>query len=557
LLRDKGMKKIAIVFLIVVAMHKTCISQNTWEWAKQIIGTNSNVGSDVATDSENNVYVAGTFIDNATFGNQTFTANCQTMCQTGFVVKYAADGSYNWTNVFSTLNSCFAEKILVDHEDNIIVSGRFDGIIWIGSYQLESQSSQDVFVAKINQQGDVLWVKQGICLDNISIESIAVDNSNNIYAAGRTWNQANFDNLNIPDPGLFIVKFNTDGTPLSVINERGCLASSIAVGDDYSLYLSGIIYSTATIGVDTLEPSGYYHIEYLGNDTDSIYVTPSDLLFVRYDSLGNVVWHRTAYSKGYDDAISSTLDNNSNFYITGSIGDTTNFWGTIIPYSYFSNQFLLKIDSAGNVSWVKKSTPISSEGRIYFTDITYKNDSLYLVGFPWGQSLFGGIVFSSPSNQQNTFIAKLNTDGVGDWLEMDTTNLARSEPLAIVLDENNDFIITGYFEDSVHFGEHYLDAFTNGFANMYVAKMRIGPVGIEETSRIDILIFPNPTTTEITVNGYSPAYLKLCNTLGQKVAEANKSNKLYVGNLPQGLYVLQMFDANGQHVKTEKVIVAK
>ena len=69
-----------------------------------------------------------------------------------------------------------------------------------------------------------------------------------------------------------------------------------------------------------------------------------------------------------------------------------------------------------------------------------------------------------------------------------------------------------------------------------------------------IFVYPNPATTEINVSGYSPAYLKMCDAVGQTVAES-KSNKLYVGNLSQGLYVLQLFDANGQQVKTEKVIV--
>jgi hypothetical protein len=82
------------------------------------------------------------------------------------------------------------------------------------------------------------------------------------------------------------------------------------------------------------------------------------------------------------------------------------------------------------------------------------------------------------------------------------------------------------------------------------------PTGIAETEKHAVHIYPNPATSEITVNGYSLAYIKLCDAVGQTVAES-KSNKLYVGNLSQGLYVLQVFDAKGQPVKTEKVVVAK
>ena len=531
------------------------LSQNSWVWANQILGRSWNQGYDISTDSENNVYVVGFFEDTIQFSNQTFGDGCQYYCQTGFVVKYGYDGTLGWANVFNTSYSSFVEEIAIDHEDNIIIAGTFFGDVWIGPYHLQNPSLQDyVFVAKINPQGDVLWVRQGSCLNQIGITSLAVDNANNIYAAGINWDQANFDNLIVPDAGMFIVKFNANGTPLNVINESGCVAYSIAVADDYNLYLSGKIYATSVLGSDTVEPFGYYQIQYIENDTDTVYVTSSDLLFIRYDSLGNVIWHRSATSKGYNDIRASALDANSNFYVTGTIGDTTNFWGTTVPYNLINKTYLLKLDSLGNVSWVKQSSSISNNGRIYFTDITCKNDFLYLVGIPFEQSSFGGVIFNSPSNKQSTFILKLDTDGNGILLKMDTTNFARNEPRAISIDENDDFLLTGFFEDSVHFDEHYLNAVNNPDLNMFVAKMHIGPIGITETSTISTIIYPNPATEIITIKGDTPARITLCNTIGQTVAEFSNTNQIYVGSLAKGMYVLQLYDIKGELLKTEKVV---
>ncbi len=84
----------------------------------------------------------------------------------------------------------------------------------------------------------------------------------------------------------------------------------------------------------------------------------------------------------------------------------------------------------------------------------------------------------------------------------------------------------------------------------------LGPpvsTGIESEKR-DFRLFPNPATTQLTITGYTPAYLKLCNTLGQTVAEASNTNTLWLGTLPKGLYVLQLFDAKGGLVKAEKVV---
>ncbi len=80
------------------------------------------------------------------------------------------------------------------------------------------------------------------------------------------------------------------------------------------------------------------------------------------------------------------------------------------------------------------------------------------------------------------------------------------------------------------------------------------PIGIEESMNNTITLYPNPATTQLTITGYTPAYLKLCNTLGQTVAEATNTTTLLVGSLPKGLYVLQVFDAKGGLVKAEKVV---
>jgi len=73
----------------------------------------------------------------------------------------------------------------------------------------------------------------------------------------------------------------------------------------------------------------------------------------------------------------------------------------------------------------------------------------------------------------------------------------------------------------------------------------------------EIKLFPNPAVSEITISGFNPAYLRLVNTLGQVVVKANGINQLYVGNLPNGLYVLQLFDGNGKQVKAERIQVTK
>lgn len=78
-------------------------------------------------------------------------------------------------------------------------------------------------------------------------------------------------------------------------------------------------------------------------------------------------------------------------------------------------------------------------------------------------------------------------------------------------------------------------------------------IGINEPENT-FTIYPNPATTELTIVGYNPASLKLCNTLGQTVTEAYNTNKLQIAELSKGLYLLQVFDESGALLKTEKVV---
>ena len=100
-----------------------------------------------------------------------------------------------------------------------------------------------------------------------------------------------------------------------------------------------------------------------------------------------------------------------------------------------------------------------------------------------------------------------------------------------------------------------LFSYAGGIPANRIAKWNPLGIGIlESVNENEVDVFPNPATTQLTISGYTPAYLKLCNTLGQTVAEASNTTTLLLGTLPQGLYVLQLFDAKGGLVRAEKVV---
>lgn len=81
------------------------------------------------------------------------------------------------------------------------------------------------------------------------------------------------------------------------------------------------------------------------------------------------------------------------------------------------------------------------------------------------------------------------------------------------------------------------------------------PVGFEEESTI-IKIYPNPTSEYLNiVNSANENYkYQLVDLKGRELLQSATS-PIAVNNLKTGMYILNIFSENGQHVKTEKVLI--
>jgi hypothetical protein len=179
--------------------------------------------------------------------------------------------------------------------------------------------------------------------------------------------------------------------------------------------------------------------------------------------------------------------------------------------------------------------------------------------------------------------SKYATKNIGAFISQDSISIPTTENIAVVpiINYSGDFIsdtlnwsvvegsffaigdeqylIIGNFKNDIETDTLVFDSINSQWTGAYyyiddVSVTLDTTTGISETEKQNLNVYPNPATTEIIVSGYGPVYLKLCDAVGQTVAEST-SNKVSVAHLSQGLYVLQLFDAKGQQVKIEKVII--
>ncbi len=84
-----------------------------------------------------------------------------------------------------------------------------------------------------------------------------------------------------------------------------------------------------------------------------------------------------------------------------------------------------------------------------------------------------------------------------------------------------------------------------------------GKASSQSTSRADLSVYPNPATEYIAVNdpGESVGFVAVFNLVGKKVKEFEytKGSNLPVGDLPKGMYLVQLQDRQHNVLKTQMV----
>ena len=79
---------------------------------------------------------------------------------------------------------------------------------------------------------------------------------------------------------------------------------------------------------------------------------------------------------------------------------------------------------------------------------------------------------------------------------------------------------------------------------------------MSETKDSELFIYPNPAKEKVTIEGIEATEVEVYNALGRLVKTMQGSNEISVAELPQGVYLLQIADAEGK-VLTVKVAVGR
>jgi hypothetical protein len=128
-------------------------SQGAFLWGRQSAGSDA-WASNVSVDNRNNVYIAGYIKTHATFGS--FTIN-----STGsynYLAKYSSDGEFIWLQHFR-VNCARGIGLKTDDSGNSYLSGTFFNWMQFDNLTLSSKGGYDIYYLKINSEGNLSWLR--------------------------------------------------------------------------------------------------------------------------------------------------------------------------------------------------------------------------------------------------------------------------------------------------------------------------------------------------------------------------------------------------------------
>jgi hypothetical protein len=336
-------------------------------WAAGFGGTSDEAGTAVAADDQGNFYLAGTFSSRSiTFGSHTIQNKGD---KDGFLVKINPGKEVEWAVGIGTLADDEITGIAVDSHSNIYVTG--------------NMSNNGIFVARIDQNGNVLWERkgtgQGEFFAYVRSNAIAVDDENNCYITGGFYERLVFDGNNtITSSRDQQYGYYQNNAFLAKYDQHGNFIDAVAIADFYNG--QNICFSFDKLYV------GGSKIEYgMGWGWP---LAHSEIYLCKYNTDLSQAWLRSAGGltlyHSLDIPLGISSDENGNIYQTGSFFSEGIKFGPDSLENHFNKDyyyrqvFVFKYDSLGNPVWGKDAGGIHCEAGRAIQVVS--EDNFYLSG---------------------------------------------------------------------------------------------------------------------------------------------------------------------------------
>ena len=395
--------------VVAVLFFSFCANSQT-NWLKRYGGVVHEEILDAATDSNGDIISVGYFSGPTTIGttNLTPTGNSDIL-----VMKTSSAGNVIWAIKAGGTGPDRAYSVAVDNGGNSYITGYFYTSATFGSFTITGQD-RDVFAAKIDANGNFLWVQTCGGQYGDTGYGIGVDQFQNVYITGQyrgngTFGPDNFVSTIDPVSGgnsydFFLSKLDPLGNfswtreAKAKYDDRGL---SLAIDDQNNVYVVGQF--SDTIIFQNVHNNQSMNAGFL----------------IKYDPLGNEIWfdkYRAAQVLLYD-----VKWQDNNIYLTGDFKGNMQVTDANGNHNFSSsgdyNILVSKSSENGILDWFSSNF---SDNEVSAKQLILdSNNDIYLAGlfkcdFTQMNSIYGNSTFLSIGYRDIHYI-KYNNDGEFLW----------------------------------------------------------------------------------------------------------------------------------------------
>lgn len=550
------MKSCVLICSFVFLLIQIHAQAPQWLWAVSGGGVycENYEGCGVASDSNGNCYITGSFWESASFGDQTLSG---VGYDDIYVAKLDSNGNWLWAVQAGGGSYDFGIDIAVDSSSNVYITGYFEGTINLGSITLSTTTQVEAFVAKLDTNGNWLWARKINGTYNDHGHSIAVDALGNAFITGEFTEMASFGSTTLTSTGesdIYIAKLDTNGNWLWAVRAGSTyddIGRSIAVDDNSNVYVTGEFEGTVSFGITTLTSSG-----------------DMDILVAKLSTEGNWLWAVKAGGNDYDIGYGIDLDAASNVYITGYFTSSATFGNTTLTSlgTYWdSDIFIAKLSSSG--SWLWAHSAIGEGAYDKGNSIAVDNSgNSYITGFFEQTITFNNVILTSLVGF-DIFVAKMDTDGNWIWAVRGGGSYSNYS-YDIALDNSNNPFISGMFDNYAEFGPFTL----TGNEDAFVAKLSSTATANNEETLPSAIVsstmcdaYPNPAfkgvmvKTQVNMIKGDSGELSLYNLRGQKISSykvkyGDQQINIKTQDMQAGIYMYCLKTSTSQITKKLLVV---
>ncbi|RXJ50189.1 SBBP repeat-containing protein [Gelidibacter gilvus] len=544
------MRKLLIAILCCSLWNTSNGQAPTFDWAFATGGLYGTLyNGSMILDNLGNIYSVGHFNGGPVdFDPGSDVLNLTSVGETDiYITKFNASGNFIWAKRFGGTEKDEGAGIAVDGSGNVYFTGNFKGVVDFDPgtdvFNLTSNGSSDIFVCKLDPDGNFLWAKQMGGISDESGRAIAVDGSGDVYVTGEFQDTVDFYPGNgtsvLTSTGktdIFICKLSTSGA-FQWVKQIGSTeydrGEALLIDNTSNIFLTGSFTGT----VDFDPGAGV-------TELTSPSLTGASGFILKLNATGDFEWVTNLQNNISGNAV--TTDITGNIYVGGG--------GPGIG--------IVKLSATGDITWDKFLPGFNCAARSIVVDVL---GNVYTTGSFRGNVDFdpseGTVIFDSGYGW-DAYINKFDASGNYIWAYQLGGPTQRNYGTAMVLDASGSIYASGYFRSEIDFdpGPNTFNLKSEFNYNTYLLKWNQETAGIDDQTRgLEISVYPNPTKGNLSIEFKTLqkwVKVKVFSITGQLLMEKQFQDLINLPleiRQPQGIYLLEVIDNYGQK-RTTKLI---